>query len=412
MSSGRWHWLPKASLVILALALLLFVLLLSREPWAEPSPPPTAREVRAARGVYQRVRVAQGKPGESRMSATWEELSAVAELGGRAAGFDRVAFDRDGARGRLTASVPLPLGFWLNGRAYFDSDDDHDLSVSGRVGHVPVPAVLTHGLIGIAMQVLRFRGAQIPPLARIVSRFDVDDLGLGAIVDLPRRSRFFSTVSAMRSGSIDDERVATHYCRLIEQQRAQRTVDVAAQVRRAFGFVDGTPVDNRSAFVALAMFTAGTDVGALTVGPRVVFDRCGKPGGSLRLQGREDLAKHWTMSAALTSVFGTQATISLGTWKEVSDSGAGGSGFSLVDLAADRSGVFIAQHGGDGDKSEAVGQWLAGVSETDLLPISALALAEGMTEAEFRSRYASTDSAKFALTVQRIDETLAVLSHF
>jgi hypothetical protein len=35
-----------------------------------------------------------------------------------------------------------------------------------------------------------------------------------------------------------------------------------------------------------------------------------------------------------------------------------------------------------------------------------------MTEAEFNSRYTSTDSAEFALSVKRIDDTLAVLSRY
>jgi uncharacterized protein YfiM (DUF2279 family) len=405
-------WFLRTIVAVLALLVLLLVLTLGRTPWAAPSPPPTARDVNAARSVYQRVRVAQAQPGERRVNASWEELGSVAGLGGRAMGVERVAFDRDGARGRLTASLPLPFGFWLNGRAFLASDDDHDLKISGRVGYLPVPAFLAHGLFALARQVLRMRGAEIPSLRRMVSGFDLDDQGLGADVDLPRKSRFFSTVSGMRSGSIDADRVAAHYCRLVEQQRAEPSPDVAVHVRRAFSAGDGSVADNRSAFVALAILTAGTDVGSLPAGPKAIVTRCGTLGASLQLLDREDLVKHWAVSAALTSVFGPQASMSLGTWKEVSDSGAGGSGFSLVDLAADRSGVFIADHGAQEDQAESVRKWLAAASQADLLPVSALALAEGMTEEEFKSRFASTDSSEFASTVQRIDDTLAVLRRY
>ena len=43
---------------------------------------------------------------------------------------------------------------------------------------------------------------------------------------------------------------------------------------------------------------------------------------------------------------------------------------------------------------------------------TALALAEGMSEAEFQSRFTSTESATFAATVARIDQTLAVRNRF
>jgi hypothetical protein len=233
--------------------------------------------------------------------------------------------------------------------------------------------------------------------------------GLGAVVDLPRKSRFFQHCErdALRHHRYGSRRGAL--LRLVERQRTNRalmlprTYAVRSVPRR-------TAAGNRSAFVAwrahsrdrrrIAAFRAAGD-----------FKRCGTLDTDL-CRGRAGPGQALDDDAALTSVFGTQASISLGTWKEVSDSGAGGSGFSLVDLAADRSGVFIADHGGQGDQAESVGKWLAGVNEADLLPISALALAEGMTEAEFRSRYASTDSTEFALTVQRIDETLAVLNRY
>jgi hypothetical protein len=411
-SGNRWRCLRTTVIVILALVAALLVLTLSVAPATAVSRSPSSVEVDAARRVYGRVRVAQVQSGQHRIDATWEELSAVAELGGRALGIDRMAFDRDGNRGRLAASVPLPLGLWLNLRAYVQADSGNNLRISGRVGYLPIPAFLVHAFIGVSRQVLVMRGAEIPPLGKMLSRFDVGEKGLGAVVDMPRRARFFSAMSGLRSGSIDPQRVEARYCQLVRQQKADPDPDFAVHVSRAFSASDGSVADNRAAFVALAMLVAGTDVGSLPGGPEVIIKRCGRLGGHVALLGREDLTKHWSVSAALTSTFGSQASISIGTWKEVSDSGAGGSGFSLVDLAADRSGTFSALHGTEEDQAASVREWLAGVSQAELLPVSALALAEGMTEAEFNSRYTSTDSSEFALSVQRIDDTLAVLSRY
>jgi hypothetical protein len=396
----------------LALAAVLLLLTLSRSPSTGVSRPPSSDEVDSARRVYGRVRVAQVQPGQHRIDATWSELSAVVELGGRALGIDRMAFDRDGERGRATASLPLPLGFWLNLRGYVQADSGKNLRISGRIGYLPIPAFLVHAFISLSRQVLVMRGAEIPPLGQMVSHFDVGEKGLGAMVDMPRKSRFFSAMSGLRSGSIDPARVESRYCQLVKQQKEAPNNDFAVLVSRAFSAGDGSVADNRAAFVALSMLVAGSDVGSLPNGPEVIVKRCGRLKGGVMLLGRSDLPMHWSVSAALTSTFGSQASISIGTWKEVSDSGAGGSGFSLIDLAADRSGTFSALHGTEEDQSVSVRQWLAGVSQADLLPVSALALAEGLTEAEFNSRYTSTDSSEFALSVQRIDATLAVLSRY
>jgi hypothetical protein len=412
MGRNRLGWLRTTAIVVLVLVAVLMLLTLSRSPAAAVSRAPSSEEVDSARRVYGRVRLAQVQPGQHRIDATWAELSAVAELGGRALGIERMALDRDGNTGRVTASVPLPLGFWLNGRAYLRADAGNNLRISGWIGHLPIPAFLVHAFIGLSRQVVIMRGAEMPPLSQLVNGFSVGEKGLSALVDMPTRSRFFSAMSALRSGSIDQERVESSYCQLVKQQKAQPNNDFAVQVSRAFGAADGSVADNRAAFVALSMLVAETDVGSLPNGPAAIIKRCGRLKGSVQLLGRDDLPKHWSVSAALTSTFGSQASISIGTWKEVSDSGAGGSGFSLVDLAADRSGTFSALHGTEADQAASVRAWLAGVSQAELLPVSALALAEGMTEAEFNSRYTSTDSAEFALSVKRIDDTLAVLSRY
>jgi len=412
MTKARWGWLRTTVVTILGLVLVLMLLTLSRSPATAVSRPPSSEEVDSARRVYGRVRLAQVQPGPHRIDATWAELSAVAELGGRALGIERMALDRDGNRGRVNSSVPLPLGFWFNGRAYLQADDAKNLRISGMIGHLPIPGFVAHAFIGLSRQVVIMRGAEMPPLAQMVSGFSVGEKGLSAMVDMPTKSRFFSAMSALRSGSIDPERVEMRYCQLVKQQKAEPNSDFAMQVSRVFSGADGSVADNRAAFVALSMLVAETDVGSLPNGPAAIIKRCGRLKGNVQLLGRDDLPKHWSVSAALTSTFGSQASISIGTWKEVSDSGAGGSGFSLVDLAADRSGTFSALHGTEDDQAGSVRAWLAGVNQADLLPVSALALAEGMTEAEFNSRYMSTDSDEFALSVKRIDDTLAVLSRY
>lgn len=362
--------------------------------------------------MYQRVREARGS-GPRTLSASWQDLAAVAKLGGRAAGIDRISVQRYGSdRIRAAASLRLPLGFWLNGRLSAQADKHGRLRISARAGRLPVPTVLVHAGISVGRLVLRLRNADIPPLDEIVTQFHVNEQGVAALVTLPQRSGLVNAVAGLRTGTLDEERVSAHYCRLARLQERSPDPDLAGQVRRAFWEADGTEADNRAAFVALSLLVAGSDVRALGDRKGALLDRCGRPAVSYELQGRHDLSLHWVVSAALATVFGSQVSISMGTWKEISDSGSGGSGFSLVDLSADRSGVYCAQKGADPKSAAAVRDWLARVQPQDLLPVGALALAEGMSEEQFRNRYTSVESETFAATVSRIDQTLAVVLRF
>ncbi|MGC4028019.1 MAG: hypothetical protein QM696_03990 [Steroidobacteraceae bacterium] len=402
----RWPW------VLLAVLLAPAFLLLSCSPAAQPLSP-TAADVAAAREVYSRVNALRGASRPLPIAASWRELAAVAELGGRTAGFANATFLRDGERGVLVASLPLAPHLWLNARAFLAAGQEGQLRVSGRLGLLPVPARLVHAAIELSRNHLHRKGADIPPLDELVMDFAVGDRGLSARMRLPGSARMLRTLSALREEGIDTGRVAAHYCRLVEAHHADPQRDFAVLVRRVFGGADGTAADNRAAFMALAVLVAGTEVGLLAAERRQLTQRCGEPDEQeFELLGRSDLVKHWSVSAALAAAFGSQASISVGIWKEISDSGDGGSGFSLVDLAADRSGVFCAEKSAQAEQAGDARAWLAQARQEDLLPVSALALAEGMSEEQFRSRYTSVDSPAFSKTVEHIDKTLAVLIRF
>jgi Matrixin len=63
--------------------------------------------------------------------------------------------------------------------------------------------------------------------------------------------------------------------------------------------------------------------------------------GQPTLSGRRDLAQHFFISAHLAAMAGSQIAFSSGLAKELSDSD-GGSGFSFIDLTADRAGILFA----------------------------------------------------------------------
>ncbi|MGH8597835.1 MAG: hypothetical protein ACREXT_14355, partial [Gammaproteobacteria bacterium] len=123
----------------------------------------------------------------------------------------------------------------------------------------------------------------------------------------------------------------------------------------------------------------------------------------LTLQGRNDLPKHLLVSAALASNADTAVADVVGVYKEVKDS-QGGSGFSFVDLTADRAGVRLADKAVNAPRG--LQRAIAGIGkESDLIPPTK-DLAEGLQAAEFERRYRDFDSAEYKRVIALIERRL------
>lgn len=403
-STTRTYWRNRGLALLIALGVLA-ALTLDHSPALPESAPPSASDAIAARSVFNRFRKARGKEAEPVMFS-WAELDTVARLGARSAGYRRIAVERDGTSIVARASMALPLGFWSNGALIASAGEGGQPELSARIGRLPLPSFIAHPMIDLARYVLSWRRVDVPPIREIVSGLEVGDTGVTATLTLPRDSGLVQALNGARPDAVDPQLVGETYCRLAKRQRATPTEDFATQTRWAFAAAGG-PAENRAAFVALAMLAVSPKVGQLVGDPVLITQECKTVASDPKLLGRVDLAKHWALSAALTATLGPDASLAMGTWKELADSARGGSGFSYVDLAADRAGVRAALRASDPAQAKATADWLAKATETRLLPVAALALSEGMSEAEFAARYANVESAAYDAAVARVDRALA-----
>jgi hypothetical protein len=107
--------------------------------------------------------------------------------------------------------------------------------------------------------------------------------------------------------------------------------------------------------------------------------------------GREDLAQHFTFSAAIAALAGSRAAETVGLAKELNDS-AEPSGFSFVDWCADLAGIAFAKRLQSG---EITLESLARRFRTaDFLP-GIDGLEEGLSRKQFDGRYGSTSDKRF-----------------
>jgi hypothetical protein len=128
--------------------------------------------------------------------------------------------------------------------------------------------------------------------------------------------------------------------------------------------------------------------------------------GAPTIQGREDLAQHFVISAALAVLLGEQTTESLGVLKEVSDSRPGGSGFSFADLAADWAGLAFAE--GVRRGTIPVERLAHGFRLADFVPPTA-GLPEGLTAEQFSRQFGSVGDDRFFDQRRRLREQIRAL---
>ena len=127
------------------------------------------------------------------------------------------------------------------------------------------------------------------------------------------------------------------------------------------------------------------------------------------LYKRSDLAQHFIGSAALTASVNNQVAKVVGEEKELSDAQSG-SGFSFIDLAADKAGTRFGEVATASPESARQLQlaMMQIKDYTDFMP-DPRDLPEKMNEADFKKRYGSIHSADYREISKKIDARIAAI---
>lgn len=129
------------------------------------------------------------------------------------------------------------------------------------------------------------------------------------------------------------------------------------------------------------------------------------------LRGRGDLSQHFWVSAALVVLSGAERSLAVGLAKELKDSTPGGSGFSFVDMVANKAGIRFAILATQTEASaRQVQQRTAeGVDVDDLIP-ELDGLPEGISRDDFQSQYGGLGGAETRRLLAEIDQRISGLS--
>ena len=130
----------------------------------------------------------------------------------------------------------------------------------------------------------------------------------------------------------------------------------------------------------------------------------------VRVHGRGDLSQHFWVSAALTVLSDPGRALTVGIAKEMKDSTPGGSGFSFVDMLANKAGIrFAVIATQDADSARDLQLRLAkGVDTADLFP-SIDGFPEGLSQDEFHSQFGGLGGGETRRLFTEIERRIAAL---
>ena len=128
------------------------------------------------------------------------------------------------------------------------------------------------------------------------------------------------------------------------------------------------------------------------------------------LSGRNDLSRHFWVSAALTVLSDEPRALTVGLSKELMDSTPGGSGFSFVDMAANNAGIRLAVVATRNSNwaHEFQARILQGVKRDDLFP-TIEGLPEGLSRDVFQSDFGGLGGSETRRLLAEIDRRIAAL---
>lgn len=131
------------------------------------------------------------------------------------------------------------------------------------------------------------------------------------------------------------------------------------------------------------------------------------------VHGRNDLSMHFWVSAGLTVLSDQHRALTVGLAKELKDSAPGGSGFSFVDMAANKAGIrFAVVATRDADSARSMQKRIrSGVRRDQFMP-EIDGLPEGISDEEFQRVYGGLMGENTRAILAEIDRRVGVLEGF
>ncbi len=345
------------------------------------------------------------------LSVTEDDLGLLASQALRVLGAGGARFRLREGRLDAIASLRLPADRHLNLRlAMRDLTGGLPRFERVRLGRIAVPAVAADWVLARGLAVL-YEKAGLHGPSEVVRSVSLREQRME--VTYQWQSKITAAVRSRLVSARDESRIQVYHRRLVEVTAAvSREVSMTKLAAPLFALADersaeGDPVaENRGAILVLAAYVNGDRLASLVPAarswPRPRWRR-------MLLHGRHDLPRHFMGSAAIAVSGGGALSQAIGLFKEIDDS-RGGSGFSFVDLLADRVGtrfgsLAVASRASARRIQREAG---AGGEESSWMPLPG-DLDERLSEGELERRYGGVDSPRYEAVIREIERRIDAL---
>ena len=394
------------ALILFGALLLLAMLATDGKPLVERSEAISPTTVAQAKRLLATNDPRQQQRGEVRTIVVPVSLldEGVNYLAGRYLhGRGALRLQEDGAN--VALSVALPGRRFLNLHAVVVPGVGMPQIASAHLGKLPLPPALIE--FAAAQAIARYGFEKEWEMAtRALRKVSFDATGGTASLTYAWEPDILDRARAAAQSEADIKRLRESQLSLtaLLAHRAPGTrISLAEVLGATIPTADDASLRGRAMLLVLASHLAGKDLAAIVPAaknwPRVRWV-------TITLAGRHDLAQHFVISAALAAWAGEPVADAIGLYKELEDA-RHGSGFSFIDLAADRAGtrfgeILIR------NPEQLIAAMRTTFRDEQLLPAVG-DLPEYLYQPEFKRRFDNPESPQFKAMAAEIERRLDTL---
>ena len=413
-------WLGTFIVLLAAAAIFLASRALEDQPLVTASDEVSAASISRARDILRRNdprRLAPNTTREVRLAGP--DLEALLNFAARRGipGAASLDLRQGGADVRYTATLPrlladLGVGRFVNVDASLGANGSQIDIEQVRIGRIPLPGALFETLLA---QYIRHTdlAPEVALLKKTISKVAITPTDV--TLTYVWQPELLDSARNLALSPDDQQRLAAAQRLFVDTlghtSAGSRKVALADVLGPLLQQAGGQPGADRAqayrdVLLVAALHLSGRNIAVLIPDaarwprPRPV---------TLTLRDRGDLAQHFVISAAIAAQAGAPLAKAIGLDKEIDDAQRG-SGFSFVDLAADRAGTRLGQLAARSPERLAAAV-AAGLTDAALLP-PIDGLPEHMMADEFRRRFGTPEAPAYKQMSDEIDRRIATLALF
>jgi hypothetical protein len=321
----------------------------------------------------------------------------------------------------IHASLPLPVQSikrYINFQATLTETTTLPQLQSIRIGRLAIPDAISQFLMTRLIQEFK-KHPHYDNGINVIRKVNFSAESLKVAYYLPDRLTESNSYNLPVLSKFEQDRIYRYHLFLVQNshqtlpEKSVQTSQTLAQILQPlmqmaakYSQKNQAPIENRAAILAATFHILKLPLEYL-IPEAIDWPRAKHQ--VITLDGRQDFAQHFIVSAAITAYADTFLSDAIGLYKEIEDARSG-SGFSFNDIAADRAGTLFGEHATANHATALkLQQWAArGITDKDLMP-AWTDLPEHLPKSIFRQQFGNMDTPAYDQMMKKIEQRVAEL---